>query len=91
MLRALNIRRLVLSGVLALGLLGALGASAPAAHAGHCQPAYVDVWVTLYETRLQSYQVCATKYDHCGRPYHVYQTAYKTVQVPVKKLVRVYR
>jgi hypothetical protein len=74
-----------------LGLLAALGVSTPAAYAGHCAAAYVDVWVTLYETRQQPYQVCVTKYDYCGRPYHVYETAYKTVHVPVKKLVRVYQ
>jgi hypothetical protein len=54
MLQASNIRRLVLSRVLALGLLAALGVSTPAAYAGHCAAAYVDVWVTLYETRQQA-------------------------------------
>jgi hypothetical protein len=28
-----------------------------------------------------------TRYDHCGRPYHVYKTVYRTVRVPVQRVV----
>jgi hypothetical protein len=90
MLRALKLHKWLFSGVMALGLLGGFGAATPA-KADCYQPAYVDVWVTVYERQLTSYPVCVTKYDHCGKPYHVYETRYKVVEVPVRKLVRVYR
>jgi hypothetical protein len=89
MLRLSKIRGVVLSCVLALGVIGGFGAVTNSAQADHC-PTYTYKWVVTYEARLQPYQACVTKYDHCGKPYHVYVTRYRVLQVPVKKLVRVY-
>ena len=76
------------AGLLGLGMLS--GNSAKACD-DYCEPApcYRQVWVTSYCTREVPYQVCATAYDHCGNPYHVYRTAYRTVSYPVRKLVTV--
>lgn len=90
MLRALTLHKWLFSGVLALGLLGGFGAMA-LAKAGFNKPAHVDVWVTVYTPQIKSYRVCIAKYDHCGKPYHVYETRYKVVKVPVRKLLRLYR
>jgi hypothetical protein len=45
--------------------------------------------VVCYEARQQAYTKCVVEYDHCGRPYKVHKTFYRTVQVPVKKQVPV--
>ena len=62
------------------------------APAKHCyQPAYSYTWVTVHETRRVPYTKYVVKYTHCGKPYVGTTTAYKTVTVPVRKRVRVYR
>jgi hypothetical protein len=89
-----SVKRLVSLAVVALVLAGA---SASTAHASdpYCPPGYVLKKVTCYETvvcyetHTEAYKVCVTKYDHCYQPYHVYETRYRDVQVPVKKQVAV--
>lgn len=44
-------------------------------------------WVVSYECRREPYTKCITLYDHCGRPYEITKTFYRTVHVPVKKFV----
>lgn len=46
-------------------------------------------WVTVYETRSEPYTRVVTCYDSCGKAYYVTKTYYRTVEVPVKKLVAV--
>ncbi len=71
-------------------LAGLAIAAAPAtqAQAGdyHCTR---QVWVTTWKYQKVPYQVCVVKYTPCGRAYETYETAYRTVRVPVKKLVTV--
>jgi hypothetical protein len=58
------------------------------AWADHCVPCHYKP-VVCYEAREVPYTVCVTRYDHCGRPYHVEVTRYRTVTVRVTKLVKV--
>lgn len=89
MLQLFSVRRLLLASIVALGM--SFGGSSPADAGGHC---YVGgcyyQQVVVYETRLVPYTYYVTLYDHCGHPYQVLQTAYKTVAYPVVKLVKVY-
>jgi hypothetical protein len=45
--------------------------------------------VRSYETRREPYYCSVIRYDHCGRPYRATVVQYRTVRVPVQKLVRV--
>jgi hypothetical protein len=76
------------AGLLGLGMLSGNSAKACDDYREPA-PCYRQVWVTDYCTREVPYQVCVTAYDHCGNPYHVYRTAYRTVSYPVRKLVTV--
>jgi hypothetical protein len=58
-------------------------------NASDCYPTYRYERVLCYETRQVAYTVCETRYDHCGRPYQVEVTRYRTEQVPVWRQVRV--
>jgi hypothetical protein len=80
--------------------LAFLTASATLAQAGnhspnYCPPAVQYRWiteyrqVTCYENREVAYNVCVTRYDHCGNPVQVYETRYRTVRVPVTTTVPV--
>jgi hypothetical protein len=88
------VKRLIVAGVVALTLGGAATTTAHASEP-YCPPGYVlkkvvsYQTVVAYETRVESYTVCVTKYDHCYKPYHVYEKRYRDVQVPVKKQVAV--
>jgi hypothetical protein len=53
------------------------------------KPVVVYVTVNSYETRSQAYQVSVVKYDSYGRPYYAYVTYYRTIQVPVQRVVAV--
>src|SRR5882672_5616539 len=87
--------RMMLKGVLAMVAVVTLGVGVTKAGDTYCTPQYVYVKVvsyenvTVYETRSEAYQVCVTKYDHCGNPYSVYETRYREVKVPVTKQVAV--
>lgn len=43
--------------------------------------------VVTYVCKEIPYTACITLYDHCGEPYTVHKTLYKTVHVPVVKYV----
>jgi hypothetical protein len=99
------LRRFLFAGAacLTLGGLTLFAGSAAATEYGygcrtnHCQPAprcddqpscrYETV--TCYETRQVPYAVCVTRYDECGRAYHVNVTRYRCVRVPVTRQVPV--
>jgi len=75
-----------------LGITAGFGGSAPARAGncgGYCQPTYHYTYVTVYVPKTVSYTSYITRYDHCGRPYQVAKTCYKTIQVPVQKRVLV--
>ncbi len=78
------VKKVVCVAVIGLGLLGGMVGSANA-----CEAGYRQVWVTRYETHDVAYRVRVVNYDHCGTPYVTYTTAYRTVEVPVQKLVTV--
>jgi hypothetical protein len=83
-------RNLVVAAGLALGagLIGAggVGASEPPAC---CAYKVVTCYktVTVLEDRTEAYTRVVTLYDRCGNPYEVERTCYRTVEVPVKKVV----
>lgn len=83
----LNLRNLVATAAMTGMIL--IGSSA--ASAGHyCHaPHYYYKTVTVYETVQKPCQHLVTKYDHCGRPYTISVTTWKTVQIPVAKRIRV--
>lgn len=83
----LNLRSLVASAALtAMILMGSSTASAgDSCHA----PRYYYKNVTVYESVRKPYEYKVVKYDHCGDPYVVTRTAWKTVQVPVTVRVKV--
>jgi hypothetical protein len=89
MFRLFNIRRLLVAGVVALGMSFGMSSTADAGGYCHVGGCYYKQ-VVVYETRLVPYTYHVTLYDHCGYPYQVQQTAYKTVAYPVVKLVKVY-
>jgi hypothetical protein len=74
-----------LSG-LALIVAVAVGGLAVAseAQAGHYRYGH---WQICYETQYVPYTVTEYAYDHCGYPYPIYRTYYKTVVIPVKKWI----
>ena len=82
-----NLRTLVASLAIAgAALIGSSTASA----GGYCHaPRYYYKTVTVYESVRKPYEYNVVKYDHCGDAYLVTLTAWKTVQVPVAKRIRV--
>ncbi|MBW3599682.1 MAG: hypothetical protein KY475_20730 [Planctomycetes bacterium] len=79
--------------VLFAGLM-VLGLGAGSAQAGGYGYGYDDCYhdvqyrkVVTYVCREVPYTRCITLYDHCGHPYTVHKTFYKTVHVPVVKYV----
>ena len=83
----LNLRTLVasvaLTGVILMG-------SSTVSAGDYCHaPQYYYRNVTVYESVRRPYQYTVVKYDHCGDPYTVTRTAWKTVQVPVTVRVKV--
>jgi hypothetical protein len=70
--------------VLFAGVLAASSSSAAA-----CDPPCRYQKVVTYACQQVPYQVCVIQYDHCGHPYHAYETRYREVQVPVVKWVKV--
>jgi hypothetical protein len=84
--------RLITRGVAVAVLVGALGGAAAKA-SDYCAPCYAYKKVVCYETVIcyktyeEPYEVCVVKYDHCGNPYKVYETHYRTVKVPYEKQV----
>lgn len=79
--------------VVAALVFGLAGVGAEQATACDCTPAYKKVivyrTVTCTETKVVPYQKAVVRYDHCGCPYTVYETCYRTVEVTVTKQVPV--
>jgi hypothetical protein len=88
MRRFLNLRSLFAFAVVAGGLAFTNAATAAGyGHAGvpHCTWRTVVVWQTIEEPVID----WVIRYDHCGRPYREKVVTYRTVRVPVEKLVKV--
>ncbi len=90
-----SLRTLSFAALTTLGMLGSAAAPAQAGSYGHgdyghgyAPPCHWE-WVTVYERREVAYEKTITLYDHCGRPYEVTKTFFRTVRVPVQKHVRV--
>jgi len=58
-----------------------------AGSSGDCRPACHYKCITIYVPRTVSYTKVATLYDHCGQSYQASQTCYRTVRVPVRRVV----
>ena len=88
MSKLLNLRTLIVTLTLAAAaVVGHSNASA----GDHCHaPRYYYKTVTVYETIRKPYEYTAIKYDQCGQPYHVTLTGWKTVHVPVTRMVRIH-
>jgi hypothetical protein len=56
---------------------------------GSCRPACHYECITTYVPRTVSYTKVVTLYDHCGQPYDVSRTFYRTILVAVQKRVPV--
>ena len=80
-------KKFLTAGVLGLAMVAM---SSSAANAGHFhRPPCGFRWVICHGYRRVPYTVCEVAYDHCGRPFKVYRTYFRTVVVPVRKLVKV--
>jgi hypothetical protein len=76
-----------------LGFAAFFGTCAPARASDYgttCAPTYHYETVTVNVCKTVPYTKCVTLYDQCGRPYQVVRTCYRTVEVPVRKCVKVY-
>jgi hypothetical protein len=83
--------RFILGGVMALALLAGSSLTATASeycYRGGCKYEKVVKYVPVitYETRTEAYTKYVTCYDHCGRPYQVARTCYRTYEAPVKSV-----
>ena len=82
-------------GLFAAGLLGfavcVLGTTPTRASdcGAGCTSAYHYETVTVCVPKTVAYVRYVTVYDHCGRPYQVARTCYRTIQMPVQKCVLV--
>jgi hypothetical protein len=56
---------------------------------GSCRSACHYECITTYVPRTVSYTKVVTLYDHCGQPYDVSRTCYRTILVAVQKRVPV--
>jgi hypothetical protein len=84
MCRLFNLRNLAAAAVIGV----ASGAGGAGGSASACErPVYkvVTVWVDREEPWLDT----VVRYDHCYRPYPVDVVRYRTVSVPVRKVVKV--
>ena len=96
------IRQITLRGIVAVSLLSVASmmslagtcrasdysaGSYGAGYAGDCRPACHYKCITVYVPRTVSYTKVVTLYDHCGQPYQASQTCYRTVRVPVQRVV----
>ena len=82
----ISLKSLVAGLTLTLGL--AMTSTATAGSCHHAPRCYYKTIITwkLIEEPCYDY---VTQYDHCGKPYQVEVVTYKTVKVPVEKLVKV--
>ncbi len=86
-------KKLAVAGALVLGLAFAGTSSAQAGGYGYFGGGHHCVSyrpVVSYVCKEIPYEVCVVRYDHCGHPYHAYETQYRTVHVPVTRYVKVY-
>ena len=81
----INLQSLVAGLVVTASLALTSTASAGSCHAPRCHYKTVITWQYIEEPCYDY----VTQYDHCGRPYQVEVVTYKTVKVPVEKLVKV--
>jgi hypothetical protein len=89
----LTIRRnpgLLAAGLLSFAVCVLSTSSARASDYGAgCAPACHYEMVTVCVPKTVAYTRYVTLYDHCGQPYQVVRTCYRTIQVPVQKCVLV--
>lgn len=81
----ITLKTLAIAATLATGLACTSTANAGHCHAPQCYYKTVITWQVIEEPCYDY----VTKYDHCGRPYQVRVVTYKTVRIPVEKLVKV--
>ena len=97
MIHQSTLRRIVAVGLLSvagtMSLAGTCRASDDSAgsyqtgSSGNCRPACHYKCITTYVPRTVSYTKVVTLYDHCGQPYQASQTCYRTIRVPVQRVV----
>ncbi|MCA9056073.1 MAG: hypothetical protein KDA75_19710 [Planctomycetaceae bacterium] len=85
MRQLINLRSILAAAALAAGLAVTTSASAGGCHTPRCYYKTVITW-KIVEEPCYDY---VTRYDHCGKPYQDVVVTYKTVKVPVEKLVKV--
>jgi hypothetical protein len=85
-----RVRGMMVAAILALAAGFAGGVPARANDYGaYCAPTCHYSIITVYVPKTVAYTKLVTYYDHCGRPYQVAKTCYRTIQVPVQKRVLV--
>ena len=80
--------RTLIVGVMTVGGFTTLAGSAQADDC-YAPPRYTYKTVTTYVYEQQAYRDWVTNFDHCGRPVRTTIIRYRTVQVPVVKVVRI--
>ncbi|MFV0446031.1 MAG: hypothetical protein ACK5Q5_20840 [Planctomycetaceae bacterium] len=85
MRQLIRLKSFALAAAVLIGLAVTSTASAGNCHAPRCYYKTVITWQVIEEPCYDY----VTKYDHCGQPYRVKVVTYKTVKVPVEKLVKV--
>lgn len=81
-------RTLQFAGIAGIALSASLGSNVAMASDNSC---YEYRTVIRYENRVEPYTRRVTLYDHCGRAYVAEKVYLRTVTVPIKQIVRVYR
>jgi hypothetical protein len=81
----ISLKSLAFAAVIATGLAFNATANAGGCHTPRCYYKTVITW-QIIEEPFYDY---VTKYDHCGRAYQARILSYRTVKVPVEKLVKV--
>ncbi len=90
-----RVRKSLFAGLIAVGVLASVAGSAVAGDYGYgygyddCHQHCHYKKVVTYVCHEVPYTRCITLYDHCGEPYTVHKTFYKTVHTPVVKYVKV--
>lgn len=82
-------KKLMTCALLLAGTISGISFMSTEAQASNA-PCYEYVTVIRYEARQEQFVRRVTLYDHCGRPYLADKVYFRTVNVPVRQLVKVY-
>lgn len=87
MLKLNSLKALIAAAIITV--TATVASPSASAGSGSHTPGYYYKTITVYETSRKPYEYSVIKYDHCGRPYTVTRTGFRTVQVPMTRKVLV--